>query len=463
MAIRVHPQRTRWHLLFATGTVEQIDGERGKPGRRVTWTRPMLESMVAARNALDAHTSRLGTSRQPWPVSLHHAIERRLYFNEEVPDANLVRMGNGYALHYHPGSDDATAGLYGLIEWTPQGMSEIEDGRNITLSPTTHPHPKSITDGRTFPQTIVAVGLVDVPKLDTIGTARESYALDRFPSDVVEIDSMERVEARSQVATYWSRNLRRASPESIHSGVVMRSALTVGRDMDDVTETETEMIDDANMMAAGMPAKRSADEIMTELDADAELRTVVTARLCAPESRAAGDGMGMEAVTKLLETVLSRFDRLEGLVGKTAANSTDAADAAEMAADATLMAEARRANDTAARAAVLRRVQAREIVGDDNVRTAFQRLRTNPNADLSDIVVARSAEPTPKGSITGTGAPTPAEKPTNPRAVRLSDIRAELRRSMPQIDGEVDPSALAAAVIAKRREMDAAGAPYVEE
>jgi len=465
MPARIVPSRSKWHLLFATGSVEQVEDDKGRTSR-VSWNESALREMVSAREQMDTHATRLGTQRQPWPVSLQHAIERRLYFAEQIPDENLIRMGNGYGLFYHPGGsangENAPAGLYGLIEWTPRGLAEIEDGQSITLSPTTHRKPRT-TDGRTFGQTVVAVGLVDSPKLDTIGTAREGLPWDTFTADVVPLDKSENA---GTVAAYWRQGMRRAVHQE-HSGVVMRAALTIEEAMDE-NEKQAEDAAVAEIEAAAAdpaPVKRSMDEIFEEIDADDDMRAAACKRYgatpAAAEMRADEDG-SLGKVGAMLETVIGRLDRIESLVGKATANSSDAADAAELAADASLMAEARRAASDRARDIVLRHVREGSLVGSDKIREA--RARIIRGEEIGDLVVTRAAhEPKPSGTPSGSLDNGAAPDVSGPRSVKHSDVRAEIRRALPKIDGFVDPVREARETMARISELRAQGVEIIGE
>jgi hypothetical protein len=392
LTTRVNPSRCYWHLLFAAETVETVKDAKGRE-RTERWDAARLRALVQNRDRFDAHVTSNGSGRQPWPVSYHHAIERRQYFGEELENGQLDRAGNGWGLVFHPGGPvaeggpDVTAGVYGLIEWTWPALGHIEDGSLIVLSPTTTGRLVS-TDGESFGEALVAVGLVDVAKLQNIGTARNGLPIEAFPvpADVVPAEK-NRLDNRSARVT--------VPEDHTEPVVVMRSALH----LEEVHMSEQQA------------AKRSADEMFAEIEADPEMYAEMCARVEAKmaEMKAADAPMEPPAETKAdelpadawakLDTILDRLDRVERMVGKAAAASSEAADAVEDATDHALLAEARRVQSGVVRERVLALVRDGKLLGDANVRAARAALMNGEPVDRF-LVASRSAgEPQPAGVV----------------------------------------------------------------
>ena len=186
------PALTHWHLMFPLGaiemrwTVEYID----QPGEfSMKWV-PVTSAFddefcrTAASNFSEQmqHRSRHGMPPQPNPVSLQHAIEERLMgyrFCEGALD-ELARHGAQLEVVYNTDASVAPPGVWTLIRWTKEAHEAIDDGKWTMLSPTTQRN-YTATDGREWEgDSLIAVGLVDVPALDTIGSATDWLPWDTF-------------------------------------------------------------------------------------------------------------------------------------------------------------------------------------------------------------------------------------------------------------------------------------------
>lgn len=184
--------RSFWHCLFPLGEVEEwryleVEGDDDNLRietrvKRQEYSTEWLGAILENWREFCQRTGRAGFGHLPLPVSYNHNIEGRMFYG--YPDGcrdELERAGSLYALHLVTDGDGVPAGLWGLIEWTPRAMREIEDGTWMGLSPTTF-RDWCMTDGTIIEgESLVAVGLVDRQFIDTIGTARA-----RLPADALE-------------------------------------------------------------------------------------------------------------------------------------------------------------------------------------------------------------------------------------------------------------------------------------
>jgi hypothetical protein len=169
------PALTHWHLMFPLGALEMrwtVEFNDIDSGYTVEW--------VPVTNAFDdefcrtletnfreqmQHRSRHGMPPQPNPVSLQHAIERH---------------GAQLDVVYNTDASIAPPGVWTLLRWTQDAHDAIDDGKWTMLSPTTQ-RGYTATDGREWEgDSLIAVGLVDVPALDTIGSATDWLPWDTF-------------------------------------------------------------------------------------------------------------------------------------------------------------------------------------------------------------------------------------------------------------------------------------------
>lgn len=256
MKRRIDVTRTFWHLLFPLGAVEEFTrpAERnGQPGQKVKQTFDVgyCRSLVNFHQTLIAYQTRFGADPQCIPVSLQHAALDDMLGKELRDIRDSARLGDVLWLHFHEAETDATKGVWGLIEWTGQGLFDGENGHPC-LSPTTAPR-KTMRDGTVIKGPgVVEVGLVMSPALDTIGTIRnrKPVALMPFPA-WIEIEGVQ-----TPVPDF-----RRGY---INDGtVISRSAILLEDTMSDAANpavTETQIANGEARSDGGMPTAPVIDE-----------------------------------------------------------------------------------------------------------------------------------------------------------------------------------------------------------
>ena len=199
--------RTFWQFVFPLDGVEER--VRPLPGGgtetvRTEFTREYLAQLVSNHFERMAASSADGMPPQPVPLSKLHSIEAAIFGEDHAPlpfcsltTRDLERLGGVLDLHMHePPAEDADLptppvtvdakpvpfGLWALCEWTGEGMWLAESGAFPCLSPTTGPWSPTAS-AEPFPgDSLIAIALVDVPALDTIGCASDRLPHDAFPS-----------------------------------------------------------------------------------------------------------------------------------------------------------------------------------------------------------------------------------------------------------------------------------------
>lgn len=171
----IYAFRARWHYLFPEGLQEVYPRPGGKD--EVTKYTPavcrrLVETFDGVQRAGAAH----GMAPQPIPVQLQHA---GVVGSDNIHD--LRRVGSLYALTYHGGNNGIPRGVWGLIEWTPEGWSFITDRKFNTLSPTTAPYVRMSDGSKMAGPVLVEVGLVDNPFFQQIGTVLDCLPAVAFP------------------------------------------------------------------------------------------------------------------------------------------------------------------------------------------------------------------------------------------------------------------------------------------
>ena len=171
------PDRTFWQLLFPLDGREFV--ERDGSTEELTYSAEFLAQIVANFNERQRLQMVHGMPPQPLVVSYHHAIERRAYMGEDVGADELERAGGIFALHSHD-AEHALAvpgiplGLWALTEWTWRASMAIEDRTLHVLSPAFVDDFKTLEMESALPgPSLLAVGLVDQPAIEGIGTAQD--------------------------------------------------------------------------------------------------------------------------------------------------------------------------------------------------------------------------------------------------------------------------------------------------
>lgn len=344
----LRPERTFWQMFFALGTVEKrlevtyesVETEDGWERRYseeivdFEFDAALLESYMARHRVWQQHSARSGMPPQPLPVSYMHEIEFRLmwdYAGWSDQYRELIRAGNIHDLYAHlEGDDERPAGIYGLVEWTPRAMQEIEDGTWAGISPTTWA-PWRETDGFEIEEeSIRFAALVDVGALNNIGTPR-----DRLPPEAFPLPADVRFDGAPVVIGDESA---RAANQSAATAAT-RSATMPGTKNDPKAQTRN---------AGEEPAETTEtdDSPLTRADVQSMIDSSMDARF--------------EPITEQLESIGRSLETLTQAAGEEAPpaegdGTTEPAEAAgEESEEATIETAARKARATARRLATTR-------------------------------------------------------------------------------------------------------------
>ena len=168
----IDAERTRWQFIFPEGLREEYP----RPNGDITvttyspkWCQGIVERFREFQRASEAY----GMPAQPLPVQIQHVGIHGTGTPEE-----RRRVGSIYDLAYIPKGRDIPAGVWALIEWTLEGVELIESGKFNCLSPTNSSY-GVLSTGRKIPgDFLVEVSLVDVPFLESIGTAADFLPFD---------------------------------------------------------------------------------------------------------------------------------------------------------------------------------------------------------------------------------------------------------------------------------------------
>jgi hypothetical protein len=110
---------------------------------------------------------------QPLPVQIQHV---GIHDIGSIEDRR--RVGSIYDLAYVPSGGSIPAGVWALIEWTSEGLELINSGKFNCLSPTNASHGTLSTGAKIPGDFLVEASLVDVPFLESIGTASDFVPFD---------------------------------------------------------------------------------------------------------------------------------------------------------------------------------------------------------------------------------------------------------------------------------------------
>jgi len=416
------PARTFWHLLFPLGAVEERVVKRGGKRRvvRQSFDAAFCGGLVANERRRQDLAGRHGASAQPFPVSRQHAIEERIY--EGVPHAmaDLARDGNGFDLHFVDRAEEHPAGVYALIEWVPSALEQIEAGAWMTLSPTTVRGLKT-TAGDAFEGDVLGfVGLVDMPALDTIGTARDHLPHDAFPTTATPASAQPRAAADAEVEMVLRR-------QSVHFDLTAT----------DADEPEAQLRADDDDGGQDMADVDTAAEVATEREAEATPREVtIPTEGPIEDDVLRGILMGLSEWLTSIDAKLSAGDEPEPeetdmLADDAAGEDADAAMNSVVEA-AERKAVTARYTSACQRATELTQPITGKILPPGSFREAVKRLVAGKEVDdlLIDTGIAAR-----KGSdaVSGGGAPTPKEVTeaavlAEARAAKPSDVLGEYMR-----------------------------------
>ncbi len=241
--LRFDPERTYWQFVFPLDAKEERFIRRGGKEERVVlqYDRDYLVGQLAANfKTRQRLQSTHGAPPQPLPVSIQHAIEERVYEGKDHDLGDLRRWGNVLDLYFSEGADEHPAGLWALVEWTPEGLRQVESGSWNMLSPTTLRDLRvtagDVIEGDNF----IAIGVVDMPALDSIGSARDRLPWDAFGSNVAVANTENEPEARKGAlrSRYFVGSV--ISRRALHVAVQGDYRATEGHMSDDPTKRQDE-------------------------------------------------------------------------------------------------------------------------------------------------------------------------------------------------------------------------------
>jgi len=171
----INTERARWQFIFPEGLREEYphpNGEVTVTTYSQKWCLGIVERFREFRRASEAY----GMPAQPLPVQIQH-----VGIHGNATPEERRRVGSIYDLAYIPKGSDIPAGVWALIEWTLEGLDLIESGKFNCLSPTSQTY-GILSTGRKIPgDFLVEVSLVDVPFLESIGTAADFLPFDYIP------------------------------------------------------------------------------------------------------------------------------------------------------------------------------------------------------------------------------------------------------------------------------------------
>jgi len=155
---------------------------------------------------------------QPLPVQIQHV---GIHDIGSIEDRR--RVGSIYDLAYVPSGGSIPPGVWALIEWTSEGLELINSGKFNCLSPTNASHGTLSTGAKIPGDFLVEASLVDVPFLESIGTAS-----DFVPFDAIAYTGSRRIES-SPSPRSSSLAFAKLNPEAL----IVRGAQYRGNIMED--------------------------------------------------------------------------------------------------------------------------------------------------------------------------------------------------------------------------------------
>jgi len=165
-------ERTRWQFLFPQGLREEYPRPNGKIAI-TTYTPAWCKGIVSRFQLFRQASESYGMPAQPLPVQIQHV---GIHDIGSIEDRR--RVGSIYDLAYIPSGGSIPAGVWALIEWTSEGLELINSGKFNCLSPTNASHGTLSTGAKIPGDFLVEASLVDVPFLESIGTASDFVPFD---------------------------------------------------------------------------------------------------------------------------------------------------------------------------------------------------------------------------------------------------------------------------------------------
>ena len=171
----IDPSRTRWQYLFPEGLREEYPRDNGKVSV-TTYTPAWCKGIVDRFRRFQRASEAYGMPAQPLPVQIQHVGVHGIGSPED-----RRRVGSIYDLAYVPRGGAIPGGVWALIEWTAEGLDMINSGALNCLSPTNSNY-GTLSTGEKIPgDFLIEVSLVDVPFLESIGTAADYLPFDAIP------------------------------------------------------------------------------------------------------------------------------------------------------------------------------------------------------------------------------------------------------------------------------------------
>jgi hypothetical protein len=187
---------------------------------------------------------------QPLPVQIQHV---GIHDIGSIEDRR--RVGSIYDLAYVPSGGTIPPGVWALIEWTSEGLELINSGKFNCLSPTNASHGTLSTGAKIPGDFLVEASLVDVPFLESIGTA----------SDFVPFDSIAYTGSRRIESTPSPRSSSLAFAKLNPEALIVRGAKYRSETMMEEDKIEIEL-------PAGVIPEKLVEAIMTSEAARMKMR-----------------------------------------------------------------------------------------------------------------------------------------------------------------------------------------------
>lgn len=242
-------ERTRWQFLFPQGLREEYPRPNGKIAITTytpAWCKGIVSRFQLFRQASEAY----GMPAQPLPVQIQHV---GIHDIGSIEDRR--RVGSIYDLAYVPSGGTIPPGVWALIEWTSEGLELINSGKFNCLSPTNASHGTLSTGAKIPGDFLVEASLVDVPFLESIGTA----------SDFVPFDSIAYTGSRRIESTPSPRSSSLAFAKLNPEALIVRGAKYRSETMMEEDKIEIEL-------PAGVIPEKLVEAIMTSEAARMKMR-----------------------------------------------------------------------------------------------------------------------------------------------------------------------------------------------
>lgn len=299
----------RWQFLFPQG-LREVYRLPDKQTVVTTYNHQTLARIVDDFDRMMQLRRTFGMPAQSVPVSLLHGIMKG-----DVPELRR-RVAHMHALRYHDGSGGIPAGVWGLTEWTPEGLQLLESGQWKALSPTTENMIRT-EDGKVHKGLFLTeVGLVDEGFFSTIGGVNDFVSVDHWP---IAEEWLHRPVVRTRATRYAGGIETRGSSMvvDLQSQPLMRQASHKGESMESEvndaigTDDTKVMVDEALVEAVMERMKpRMAEEFtrmcnergyVTREDMQAMMREIATTTVKVDD--ASGEHVAVPAVSEVAADV----------------------------------------------------------------------------------------------------------------------------------------------------------------